>query len=867
MLDSLLPLLGAGAAAFAASHAWQERQSPAMESYILAVEILPFAALLLAFLVDWESLALVRTYGSASLPILYRVSALWAGRAGPLLLWVALLALVRLWLRRRDELTGTSGMAMHAAMAILLILAALLRPFKLASSNAPRGEMNALLQTDLMVIHPPIVFLYYALAVAVAATVIEAWRAGRSSAEIHLALLRPARAALVVGIAGIGLGGLWAYTVLDWGGYWAWDPVETASLLPWLGCLFIVHLRITPQPLLDHTDSDRSAAARWGPPMGLIVGALAFHSTMVTRANGVWASVHAFVASGEGAGTDDAWMRVLLLFDQGVEGIEVVTEFAIFAGLVALAGFMVAKRRLDELQKADQATLLKAHPVLAGIVLAAVAAISIIEVDTALLAFGLLFATLLVLGDGKRPEGAWTAAGTTLMLLAAWSWHLRPELAFAGMAAFLAPWVLLAPVAADEEAQSGNSEKAEKKSESNSKLNSPAVHRPSPPILSRLPNLTRLIFWLPMTAGGAFIAITWLLLLSEIDGASLAAHEMYGAPLIALIAAGLILYSLRRALSVGQANLLTASLLIISVLFAWAGAGRLPGDEELILTGKLSRGAVARFLLVWLLFALAPMASEFIRASKEWWAARSAARASVQAAVAKKGRGERRLTVQLRRAAAQAAHLGILLLLIGHVMTTTLVARSDPIHQTTLILDEPVEHDGLILTMRDIELIERGDTAFDDRFAVGDAFVGIIVDVALASSSNGANDEIASRGSGATVAPGMLRFDSESGRISARSEVARIPSLTGDSILILDASQANDLMSRSILGELDEVERVRITVYNLPGSHLVWLGWILIVIASGVILWTDGKAAGDLSDDVVKPSLAEENKESYEDEE
>jgi hypothetical protein len=453
------------------------------------------------------------------------------------------------------------------------------------------------------------------------------------------------------------------------------------------------------------------------------------------------------------------------------------------------------------------------------------------------------------------------------MLLAAWSWHLRPELAFAGMALFLAPWVLLAPEESNEKAAHRNSEETEKGSESNSKSNSPTVHRPSTPFLTRLPNLTRLIFWLPMAAGGAFLIITWLLLLSEIDGASLAAHEMYGAPLIALAAAGLILYSLRRALSIGQANLLTASLLIISMLFAWAGAGRLPGDEELILAGKLSRGAVARFLLVWLLFALAPMASEFIRTSKAWWATRSEGRAAGQTAGTANERGDRRRMAQLRRAAAQAAHLGILLLLIGHVMTTTLVARGDPIHQTTLILDEPVEHDGLILTMRDIELIERGDAAFDDRFAVGDAFVGITVDVALASSiSNIGKGESGSGGSVSTVAPGMLRFDSESGRITARSEVARIPSLKGDSILILDSSQANDLMSRSILGELDEVERVRITVYNLPGSHLVWLGWILIVIASGVILWTDGKAAGDLNGEG-NPQHQKKNEEHQEDEE
>jgi cytochrome c-type biogenesis protein CcmF len=64
--------------------------------------------------------------------------------------------------------------------------------------------------------------------------------------QLREMVLPPARVALAVGTIGVGLGGLWAYTVLDWGGYWAWDPVETASLLPWLCLLLLLHLRVTP---------------------------------------------------------------------------------------------------------------------------------------------------------------------------------------------------------------------------------------------------------------------------------------------------------------------------------------------------------------------------------------------------------------------------------------------------------------------------------------------------------------------------------------------------------------------------------------------------------------------------------------------
>jgi cytochrome c-type biogenesis protein CcmF len=123
----------------------------------------------------------------------------------------------------------------------------MMRPFRLAQSSW-RGELNPLLQTDLMVFHPPLVFLFYSLCIVV---MLKALASVLSDEKVDESQLRemvtpPARVALVVGTFGVGLGGRWAYTVLDWGGYWAWDPVETASLLPWLSLLLLLHLRVTP---------------------------------------------------------------------------------------------------------------------------------------------------------------------------------------------------------------------------------------------------------------------------------------------------------------------------------------------------------------------------------------------------------------------------------------------------------------------------------------------------------------------------------------------------------------------------------------------------------------------------------------------
>ncbi|MEC9173849.1 MAG: hypothetical protein VX804_02130, partial [Candidatus Thermoplasmatota archaeon] len=104
---------------------------------------------------------------------------------------------------------------------------------------------------------------------------------------------------------------------------------------------------------------------------------------------------------------------------------------------------------------------------------------------------------------------------------------------------------------------------------------------------------------------------------------------------------------------------------------------------------------------------------------------------------------------------------------------------------------------------------------------VADGFFGIQINV------YDTNGEFIS-----SVEPGVLRFDSADGAIRPRSEVDRLVDWKGDTILILDLSQMNQIMTHAMMGELDDVDRVRLTVYDLPGSHLVWIGWIMIMIGS-----------------------------------
>ncbi len=129
------------------------------------------------------------------------------------------------------------------------------------------------------------------------------------------------------------------------------------------------------------------------------------------------------------------------------------------------------------------------------------------------------------------------------------------------------------------------------------------------------------------------------------------------------------------------------------------------------------------------------------------------------------------------------------------------------------------------------------DSEFSERFSIADGFFGIQINV------YDTNGEFIS-----SVEPGVLRFDSADGMIRPRSEVDRLVDWKGDTILILDLTQMNQIMTHAMLGELDDVDRVRLTVYDLPGSHLVWIGWTMIMFGSILSLKHIRKTESDESE-------------------
>ena len=767
-LDLLLLGVPSFATLIAFRHTIVFRKPHPREFSILGLQALPFLFLIIAFIVDFDLLRTVRINGSYDLPIHYRVSAVWAGRSGPLLLWIAWLSAARLWWRyisdkeTEKKRIGTGGV-LHFLTFCLFFVAFLLEPFALDNSP-PRTELNVFLQTDLMVIHPPIVFAFYALCLVVSSLAMEGILNETNPLEIHQDVLPLARAAFFAGTLGIGLGGLWAYTVLDWGGYWAWDPVETASLLPWLSLLLLIHLRMSPKV------KNRHSALVWSPALALLTGALALHSTLVTRANGVWASVHAFVATQDSESlNNDAYMRVLSLWDSGVEGIEVLIQFFGMIILICFATFWLGRYRSDRVLVSGQETLLTARPILAFSIV--IIELAILYTSQSLSVAILLIPVIFLMIHDRNQAVLWPSVGVVILLFSRWSWHLDSTQAGIGMFLLLLPWLL-----ASEE-------------ESNVKS----------------PSLSSLSLHIPLVGGGSFLVLTWLLLLAEIDGASPQAHEAFGSILIGMLAAGLLIYSLRKAPEYQRRTILILGI-IVSLLATLYGVNYfpLPGNADQLLTQSIDRGHISRFLLVWLIIALPPSIIDLSSTTKKTLIVRKMKKPN------------------LRILGSHLAHAGILILLVGHVLTTTLVDRVDPSHQITLIRNEQIRHGDFLYEMTDITTLVRDeDPEFSEKFRVADGFFGIQINV------YDTNGEFIS-----SVEPGVLRFDSADGAIRPRSEVDRLVDWKGDTILILDLSQMNQIMTHAMMGELDDVDRVRLTVYDLPGSHLVWIGWIMIMIGS-----------------------------------
>jgi cytochrome c-type biogenesis protein CcmF len=208
-----------------------------------ATSVTVSSMLLMHFILNHEFIySYVIRYSSQGLPLIYLVSSFWAGQEGSFLLWVligAWLGIVLMYKAR--DMEPQVMLIYNLTNVFLMILLIKQSPFQMVPMAPADGNgLNMLLQDPWMAIHPPIVFLgYAAFAIPFAYAISALWRRDYDG-WIKTALPWTIFAFVTLG-AGIIIGGFWSYKVLGWGGYWGWDPVENASLLPWLAGMALMH--------------------------------------------------------------------------------------------------------------------------------------------------------------------------------------------------------------------------------------------------------------------------------------------------------------------------------------------------------------------------------------------------------------------------------------------------------------------------------------------------------------------------------------------------------------------------------------------------------------------------------------------------
>jgi cytochrome c-type biogenesis protein CcmF len=268
------------------------RLAPAA-TYGAAIAVAGAVALLEVALVRQDTgVAYVARVASADMDVYYRVTALWSALEGSLLLWLAALAGVAAGatatLRRLAGPTRATALAVLTALVALFgVVSLLASPF---AASVVRGAPPSPLLRDhvAMGLHPPLLYAGFALLAVPYALSVAACTDQRVSSGGVVTARAWNLAAWTVLTAGIGLGAWWSYAVLGWGGYWAWDPVENASLLPWLAATALLH-----------TLGPRTRRGRWRT-WAVVLGGLGFVlvvlAQVITR-SGVVESVHAFTAS------------------------------------------------------------------------------------------------------------------------------------------------------------------------------------------------------------------------------------------------------------------------------------------------------------------------------------------------------------------------------------------------------------------------------------------------------------------------------------------------------------------------------------------------------------------------------------------
>jgi cytochrome c-type biogenesis protein CcmF len=259
--------------------------------------LLAFATLLLVFARSDMSVALVFANSNSAKPFIYKVAGAWGNHEGSMLMWVTILAVAGAFLglfsRRTSERTLIAALGSQALLALgfyaFLLIAS--NPFARLFPAPPDGQgLNPLLQDPGLAFHPPTLYLgYVGLSVAFSLAV-GALLTGEVDSRLARAMRPWVLGAWILLTLGITAGSYWAYYELGWGGYWFWDPVENASLMPWLAATALLHS--------INVLAARGALKAWTMMLAVIAFSMSMVGTFLVR-SGILTSVHAFAIDPE----------------------------------------------------------------------------------------------------------------------------------------------------------------------------------------------------------------------------------------------------------------------------------------------------------------------------------------------------------------------------------------------------------------------------------------------------------------------------------------------------------------------------------------------------------------------------------------
>ncbi len=303
-------------------HALYARPAAVVQAFLA---VLAFFLLLYAFAVTDLSIKLVSTNSHSAKPFIYKLTGTWGNHEGSMLLWVAVLALSGGLLagleRRLPEKTMSATLMVQGFVALgfyaFLILSS--NPFERMPVAPIEGTgLNPLLQDIGLAIHPPTLYVGY-VGLSIAFSLCMGALLTRQVTPDFAKVMRPwVLGAWVFLTFGITAGSYWAYYELGWGGWWFWDPVENASLMPWLAATALLHS--------VSVLAARDALRTWTIMLGVLAFSMSMLGTFLVR-SGVLTSVHAFAVDPE-RGT-----FILILLGLYIGGA--LTIFALRAGSVA----------------------------------------------------------------------------------------------------------------------------------------------------------------------------------------------------------------------------------------------------------------------------------------------------------------------------------------------------------------------------------------------------------------------------------------------------------------------------------------------------------------------------------------------------